>query len=190
MIRKIWITDKENNEIFDFSSFGDFMFTSPTSLGIYRVKNFLVVNNQQIEVEDMPSFKNITGTIIIKGLNSELESKYAQLRDFISKYIKTGFRLYLKTQENVSARYINCAIDSLDKTEKSTANTMLIPINIIPKSLWLGDVEGASITQSAYVDGVFKFVDNGKIGYGARFIKRPLTDEYGNEIYSIAFSSG
>lgn len=190
MIREIWLTDAENKEMFKFSSFGDFIFTSPTSLGVYRSKNFLIVNNQQIEVEDIPSFKNITGTIIIKGLNSELETKYAQLRDFISKYIKTGFRLYLKVRENVSARYINCAIDSLDKTEKSTANTMLIPINIIPKSLWLGDVEGTSITQSVYVDGIFRFAEQNNGEYGARFIERPLNDEYSNTIYSIAFSSG
>lgn len=190
MIREIWLTDAENKDRFNFSSFGDFIFTSPTNLGIYRNKNFLVVNNQQIEVEDIPSFKNITGTIIIKGLNSELETKYAQLRDFISKHIKTGFRLYLKVRENVSARYINCAIDSLDKTEKSTANTMLIPINIIPKSLWLGDVEGTSITQSANINGIFRFAEQNNGEYGARFIERPLNDEYGNTIYSIAFASG
>ena len=181
MQRQIWLTDKDNLERFDFTAFGDFIFTNPTSLGIYRQKNFLIVNNQRITVQDVPSFKNITGTIIIKGKYSELESKYATLRDFISKHIKNGFRLYLKTENNKPARYVNCDIDTLDKTEKVTG-TIVVPINILPKSLWLGDVSGASISQQVNVNNIFAFTDT------LKFIERDgMIDEYNKTYYSIAF---
>lgn len=193
MIREIWLTDKDNVEKFDFQNFGTFFFTSPTSLGIYRNKSFLIVNNQRIEVEDVPSFKNITATIMIKASNKELESKYSLLRDFISKHIKNGFRLYIKTEENKNARYINCAIDSLDKTEKTTANTMLVPINILPKSLWLGDVSGVSVVKAVNQTGLFQFTEKtirDKQVFSASFTQRDLIDIYGNAYYSIAFGSG
>lgn len=188
MQRQIWLTDKDNNERFDFSAFGDIIFTTPTSLGIYRQKSYLIVNNQRITVEDLPSFKTITGTIIIRGLYSELEGKYALLRDFVSKHMKNGFRLYIKTQEDKPARYINCDIDTLDKTEKVTG-TIIVPINILPKSLWLGDVSGASVEQQVAVTGMFRFSEGQN--HTAKFIKRDsLTDEYNNTVYSIAFSVG
>lgn len=185
MIRKIWLTNSDNSQRFEFTDFGDFIFSAPTSLGIYRQKEFLIVNNQRIEVNDVPSFKAITGTIIIKAPNKDLESKYATLRDFISKYNDDGFRLYVQTQENKPARYINCAIESLDKTEKATANTMLIPITILPKSLWQGDVDTASIVQSINVAGSFRFSES-----GARFINRPFTTEFSDTVYGVAFTSG
>lgn len=185
MIRKIWLTNSDNSQKFEFTGFGDFIFSAPTSLGIYRQKEFLIVNNQRIEVNDVPSFKAITGTIIIKAPNKDLEGKYATLRDFVSKYNDEGFRLYVQTQENKQARYINCAIESLDKTEKATANTMLIPITILPKSLWQGDVDTASIVQSINVAGSFRFS-----GGGARFSNRPFANEFGNTVYGVAFTSG
>lgn len=182
MQRQIWLTDKDNIERFDFSAFGDIVFTLPTSLGIYRQKNFLIVNNQRITVQDVPSFKTITGTIIIRGLYSELESKYSRLRDFISKHIKNGFRFYLKTEENKPARYITCDIDTLDKTEK-VAGTIVAPISILPKSLWLGDVSGTSIAQQVSVNNIFAFADT------VKFVERPdMVDEYGKTYYSAAFS--
>jgi hypothetical protein len=189
MIRKIWLTNSDNSQKFEFTDFGSFIFSSPTSLGIYRQKEFLIVNNQRIEVNDVPSFKAVTGTIIIKAANKDLESKYATLRDFISKYNDDGFRLYVQTQENKPARYINCAIESLDKTEKATANTMLVPVTILPKSLWQGDVDTASVVQSVNVEGAFRFSTR-SFGNGARFISRPLTNEFGNTIYSVAFTTG
>lgn len=193
MIREIWLTDINNEERFTFNNFGDYTFTSPTSLGVYRSKEFLAVNNQQIEISSLPAFKNITGTIIIKGANKDLEAKYAVLRDFISKHNKKGFRFYVKTQESREARYIKCAIDSLDKTEKATANTMLVPINIIPKTQWLGEVVGVSVVQSVDVEDIFTFKAqeiNGNTIYSAKFAEREFTDEYGRTYYSIAFASG
>ena len=185
MIRKIWLTNSDNSQKFEFTDFGDFIFSAPTSLGIYRQKEFLIVNNQRIEVNDVPSFKAITGTIIIKAPNKDLEGKYATLRDFVSKYNDTGFRLYVQTQETKQARYINCAIESIDKTEKATANTMLIPITILPKSLWQGDVDTASIVQSINVEGSFRFS-----GEGVRFSNRQFANEFGNTVYGVAFTSG
>lgn len=187
MQRQIWLTDKDNKERFDFSAFGSFIFTSPTSLGIYREKGFLVVGNQRIETSDLPTFKSITGTIIIKGKYSELEQKYAQFRDFISRHIKSGFRLYVKTQANVGARYINCSIESIDKTEKTTANTMSVPITILPKSLWLGDVVGASIQKVINPVGMFRFEQRDGGRYSARFEQRDYEDEYGRTYYSMKF---
>lgn len=190
MQRQIWLTDKDNQERFDFSAFGSFIFTSPTSLGIYREKGFLVVGNQRIETSDLPTFQSITGTILIKGKYSELEQKYAQFRDFISKHIKNGFRLYVKTQENVGARYVNCSIESIDKTEKTTANTMSVPITILPKSLWLGDVEGASIQKVVSAVGTFKFEQQDNGTYGVRFKQREYVDEYGKTYYSATLGGG
>ena len=190
MIRKIWLTNAEGSEKFEFTDFGDFIFTAPTSLGIYRQKSFLIVNNQRIEIEDVPSFKNITGTILIKGKFDELERKYNKLRDFISKNIKNGFRLYVMTTVSGNGRYIECSIDTLDKTEKATANTMLVPINILPKSLWLTESSGVSVSQSQSVSGLFRF---GKVFndiYGTRFVERQFTDEYGKNYYSMAFQGG
>ena len=190
MQRQIWLTDKDNKERFDFSAFGSFIFTSPTSLGIYREKSFLVVGNQRIETSDLPSFKEITATIIIKGKYSELEQKYSQFRDFVSKHIKNGFRLYVKTQMNVGERYINCSIESIDKTEKTTANTMNVPITILPKSLWLGDVEGASIQKVVDSVGAFRFEQRDIGIYSARFEQRDYVDEYGRTYYSTTLGGG
>ena len=183
MIRKIWLTNSANTDKFEFTDFGDFIFSVPTSLGIYRDKDYLIINNQRIKIGDVPQYKDITGTIIIKGANKDLEAKYARLRDFISKHNNSGFRLYVKTQENKAERYVKCAITSLDKSEKSTANTMLIPITLQPQSLWLGDVSGVSVAQSEDVAGMFKFIDG-----SASFIERDFNDEFGNKYYSIAFS--
>lgn len=184
MIRKIWLTNIDNTERFEFTDFGDFIFSTPTSLGIYRNKEYLTINNQRIVINDVPQYKDITGTIIIKGANKDLEAKYARLRDFISKHNDNGFRLYVKTQENKAERYVKCAISSLDKSEKSTANTMLIPITLQPLSLWLGDVSGTSVAQADNVAGMFKFVNG-----CASFIQRNFADIYGETYYSIAFSS-
>lgn len=183
MIRKIWLTNSANTDKFEFTDFGDFIFSVPTSLGIYRDKDYLIINNQRIKITDVPQYKDITGTIIIKGANKDLEAKYARLRDFVSKHNNSGFRLYVKTQENKAERYVKCAITSLDKSEKSTANTMLIPITLQPQSLWLGDVSGVSVAQSEDVAGMFKFIDG-----SASFIERDFNDEFGNKYYSIAFS--
>ena len=49
--------------------------------------------------------KNITATIMIKASNKELESKYSLLRDFISKHIKNGFRLYINVGKVKYLRY-------------------------------------------------------------------------------------
>lgn len=193
MIREIWLTDIDNRERFTFKNFGDYTFTSPTGFGVYRSKEFLAVNNQQIEISSVPAFKNITGTIIIKGANKDLEAKYSVLRDFISRHNKKGFKLYVKTEESREARYIKCAIDSLDKTEKYTANTMLVPINIIPKTQWLGEVIGVSVVQSVDVEGMFAFMQK-DIGnrtiFATSFIERDFDDEFGRQYYSIAFASG
>lgn len=189
MIRKIWLTNSDNSQKFEFTDFGSFIFSSPKNFGIYRQKEFLIVNNQRIEVNDVPSFKAVTGTIIIKGANKELESKYATLRDFVSKHNDSGFRLYVQTEERKQARYIDCAIDTLDKSEKATANTILIPINILPKSLWQGDVDTASVVQAINVEGAFRFKMR-SFGNGAKFVSRPLSNEYGAVIYSVAFTSG
>lgn len=186
MIRKIWLTDKDNINKFDFSDFGNFIFTAPTNLGIYREQEFLMINTQRILVNDVPKYNDITGVVLIKSANKDLEKKYAELRDFISKNIKKGFRLYVQTQKEVQARYINCNIRSLDKSEKSTANTMLIPIIISPQSLWLGDVSGVTTVQNILVEGIFQFTqkdENGGI-YAVQFKERE------NSLYSIAFSSG
>lgn len=181
MLREIWLTDKDNKDIFKFDNFGDFIFTAPTKFGIYRDKNFLIINNARVEIADVPRFEDITGIIIIRGSNNELEGKYALLRDFISKYNNVGFRLYVKTQENKDARYINCSINTLDKSEKTGLTTMSVPINIQPKSLWQGDVVGVSVAQSYENLNTFRF--NG-YNFGASFKSNNF------DSYSIAFGGG
>lgn len=193
MQRKIWLTNKDNTDTLEFDSnaFGSMIFTAPTKFGIYREKDYITVNNQRITIKDEPVFEKITGIIIIRGLYSELEAKYSILRDFISKYIKEGFRLYVQTQENVQARYINCDIESLDKSEK-TSGAISVPITIQPKTLWLGDVSGASISQAISVEGQFKFTEQtigGNTVYATKFALRSFDDEYGNDVYSIALAS-
>lgn len=193
MQRKIWLTDANNLNRFDFTAFGDFIFTSPTSLGIYRQQEFLNIGNQRIKISDVPTFKSITGTIIIKGKYSELEAKYAKFRDFISANEKAGFRLYVQTQENVSARYIKCDIDTIDKTEKTTA-TIMLPISIQPKSLWLGDVASVSVEQSVSVPNAFSYTAQnigGQTIYGFGYIERDeMYNEFGNQVYATAYGLG
>lgn len=189
-MRKIWLTNHDNSDIFNFENFGNYTFMAPTSLGIYREKSFIQVNSQQVTTYDNPRFERINGTILIKGANKELETLYARLRDFISKYNAGGFRLYVQAENGLTARYINCEIESLDKTEKTSANTMSVPITLIPKSLWLGDVSGASVVQKEYSTGMFRFSQRANGTYSARFEARELTTEYGNKMYSVTFGMG
>lgn len=189
-MRKIWLTNYDNTETFNFDNFGNYSFTAPNKFGIYRNKSFLQVNSKRITTFDSPKFEPITGMIIIKGANKELEALYNNLRDFISKHNKKGFRLYVQAEEGFTARYIDCEIDSLDKSEKTSANTMAVPIVLMPKSLWLGDVSGASIVQKDYSQGVFRFSLNKNNLYSARFIEREMNTEFGKKVYSITFGTG
>ena len=186
MLREIWITNKDGTDIFKFENFGTFTFTSPTSFGIYRKKEFLKVGNQCVEIEDLPQFKNITGTIIIKSANAELENKYNQLRDFVAKYTKTGFRLYVKTTET-NERYIECSIDSLDKAEKRSANTMEVGLNILPKSLWLTDANTVAVQVRSSVANPFKFARNINVS-GLYAVMFDYNSDLGN--YAVGFEGG
>lgn len=195
MQRLIWLTNKDNSEKYEFSNFGKVIFTLPTNLGIYRNMEYLTISNQRINIHNEPSFNTITGTIIIRGLYSELEYEYDKLKNFVSKNIKTGFRLYVKVAENISEKYIHCDIEILDKSEK-TSGTIVIPISIQPKSLWLGDVAGATIKQNVKLNGLFRFSEN-TIGqkkiYSTKFIRREnliyTLNGVIRNVYSITFEN-
>lgn len=185
------ITDVNNTEGIDLNDFDGYLMTSPTGFGIYRTGEYIEVGNQRISTDNKPAFRKITFNIDIFGKRSEMESKYAVLRDFISRHIKKGFRLYYQAYDEM--RYIKCDINIADKTQKESAY-LPVRLEIQPKSLWLIDVKKVSVEQVAQGGNIFKFKQrqvNGETVYSAKFELKPdLYDEYGRLFYATAFYTG
>lgn len=186
--RHLKITNESNTESIELNDFDGYLMTSPTGFGIYRTSEYITVGNQRINASNKASFQKITFNVLILGGRSEWEIKYANLRDFISRNLKNGFRLYYTPHE--TTRYIKCDINMVDKTEKDKAN-LPIRFEVQPLSLWLSDVNKSSVQQQGDSGNLFAFTENSYGGYSAKFkLKDGVLDEYGRLYYSIAFGGG
>lgn len=182
--RQVTITNEAQTERIELNDFDGYIMTSPTGFGVYRTSEYITVGNQRITSTNKPTFQKITFNVLIMGERSSWEQKYAVLRDFISRNIYKGFRLYY-TPEN-ETRYIKCDINILDKTEKDRAN-LPVKLEIQPLSLWLTDVQKDTAQQTASGGG-FKFVANDYDEYSAKFgAISQVEDEYGRQWYAIMF---
>lgn len=192
--RQFTLTNEARTESFDLNDFNGFLATSPTGLGVYRTSEYIVIGNQRVQTNNRQTFQKITINIIILGSRSTWESKYATLRNFISRNLKGGFRLYYTPQE--TTRYIKCDIVMADKTEKDRAN-LPIKLEIQPLSLWLDDVQVESVRKEITGENLFEFKPNdnltdkyGRHFYSASFEQvEDLTDDYGRDVYAISFGS-
>lgn len=193
--RHVRITNRTNTDAIDLNDFDGYLMTAPKGFGIYRVSEYLNVGNQRFNVSNKPAFNKISMTIQIMSKKSEQEAKYAYLRDFISRYIREGFRLYYKPEE--TERYIECDINVVDKTEKDLA-TLPIGLEITPLSLWKEDDKKISTQQVSGVQNPFEFStllnytideEGTQKEFGvAQFNEvQGVTDEYGRPYYAIEF---
>lgn len=184
------ITNFNNTAGIELNDFDGYLMTSPTGFGIYRVVEYITVGNQRMTVDNRPQFNKITFNIDIFGTREEMEQKYAKLRNFISKNLKQGFRLYYKPLDE--SRYIYCDITIVDKTEKALGY-LPIKLEIQPKSLWLSDVQKNSVQQAVTGGNLFVFEErtiNDQTYYSASFdLIEGLKDEYDRNIYAINFAS-
>lgn len=191
--RQFTITNEARTESIVLNDFNGFLATSPTGLGIYRQSEYIVVGNQRIQTNNRQTFQKITINVMILGGRSTWESKYVTLRDFISRNLKGGFRLYYTPQE--TTRYIKCDITMADKTEKDRAN-LPIKLEIQPLSLWLDDVQAESVRKEIAGENLFEFKLNDNLTddydrdwYSAKFEEiEDLTIE-GRDVYAISFGS-
>lgn len=185
--RNMAITNENGTEVFDLNEFGNYIMTSPTGLGIYRASEYIVVGNQRVRADNKATFQKITFNVLIMGERNDWENKYAQFRDFISRNIKNGFRLYYTPFEET--RYIKCDINIVDKTEKDRAN-LPIKIEVQPLSLWLSDVVKESIQQESDDFNMFIFAENDYDEYSAVFDEvDDLEDDYERQVYAISFGA-
>lgn len=178
--RKFVLTDTDNTVSIDLNDFSGYLATVPTGLGIYRVAEYITIGNQRIQTNNRNAFQKITLNVQILGERSTWEQKYATLRDFISVYIKRGFRLYYSTE--IGTRYVKCDVNIVDKTEKDFAN-LPIKLEIQPKSLWLADVQATSVQQTASTGNLFEFEERETDLYYAQF------SEIDTDYYAIVFST-
>lgn len=184
--RHITITNEGNTERIDLNDFDGYLMTSPTGFGIYRTSEYITIGNQRVKTNNRNNFQKITFNVLILGERNEWENKYAKLRDFISKNLKKGFRLYYTPFEET--RYIKCDINIVDKAEKDSAN-LPIKLEIQPLTLWLVDDRKVSIRQSeAEENNLFIFAEADDYSAVFRF-QQDRTDEYGRSVYSISFIS-
>ena len=185
--RHFAISNSDNTDRIELNDFDGYLMTSPTGFGIYRTSEYITVGNQRVKTNNKPTFEKITCNVLILGARNEWESKYAVLRDFISKYIDGGFRLYYTPQDET--RYIKCDITIVDKTEKDRGY-LPIKLEIQPLSLWLKDVNKQSMRQSVDSSNLFIFAEH-ESDYVAIFEENEeVEDEYERQVYSITFASG
>ena len=146
--RKVKITNNIGTESIELNDFDGYLMTSPTGLGIYLNNDYLVLANRRIRTDQKNAFNDIKFNIEIYGdTRDDVEAKYIQLRNFISKNRVNGFKFYYiasGTRFSKYNKYINCDIKILDKTEKSGINYMSVPLTLEPRSLWKTDEQKSS----------------------------------------------
>lgn len=152
--RHLTITNEAQTERIDLNDFDGYLMTSPTGFGIYRTSEYITIGNQRVQTNNRQTFQKITFTVTILGERNDWEVKYANLRDFISRNIKSGFRLYYTPHEDT--RYIKCDINIVDKTEKDRAN-LPIKFEVQPLTLWLTDEQKDSVQQYSDSENIFAF---------------------------------
>ena len=159
--RKVKITNNIGTESIELNDFDGYLMTSPTGLGIYLNNDYLVLANRRIRTEQKNAFNDIKFNIEIYGdTRDDVEAKYIQLRNFISKNRVNGFKFYYiasGTRFSKYNKYINCDIKILDKTEKSGINYMSVPLTLEPRSLWKTDEQKSSTVQTLGNSNIFKF---------------------------------
>lgn len=186
--RHLKITNSDNTESIELNDFDGYLMTSPTGFGIYRISEYTNVGNQRINTSNRASFQKITFNVLILGNRNEWENKYAVLRDFVSKNLKNGFRIYYTPFKET--RYIKCDINIVDKAEKDMSN-LPVKFEVQPLSLWLSDVQKETIQQIRDDDNLFVFGENEYGGYSATFnLDENINDDYGRAYYSIKFGGG
>lgn len=171
--RQFTITNEARTESIALNDFNGFLATTPTGLGIYRESEYINIGNQRVATNNMQEFRKITLNVTILGERLTWEQKYANLRDFISRNLKNGFRLYYTPQDQT--RYIKCDILIADKGEKDRGN-LPIKLEIQPLTLWLDDVQVESVRKEVEGENLFEFKLN-----------ENLTDDYGRPWYSANF---
>lgn len=185
--RHLTITNEAQTERIDLNDFDGYLMTSPTGFGIYRTSEYITIGNQRVQTNNRQTFQKITFTVTILGERNDWEVKYANLRDFISRNIKSGFRLYYTPHEDT--RYIKCDINIVDKTEKDRAN-LPIKFEVQPLTLWLTDEQKDSVQQDTEDDNLFAFTENSYDEYSADFeLVEDLEDDYERPVYAISFGA-
>lgn len=185
--RHLTITNEAQTERIDLNDFDGYLMTSPTGFGIYRTSEYITIGNQRVQTNNRQTFQKITFTVTILGERNDWEVKYANLRDFISRNIKSGFRLYYTPHEDT--RYIKCDINIVDKTEKDRAN-LPIRFEVQPLTLWLTDEQKDSVQQDTEDDNLFAFTENSYDEYSADFeLVQDLEDDYERPVYAISFGA-
>lgn len=163
----------EKTDYIELNDLGGYLVSSPTGLGIYLNNSYLNVGTERILTGQTLSFRPITLTIdIVGGTRQAVEGKYNDLRDFIAKYKRGGFRLAYKPHEGsyvtrdgeekpFQERYIECDIKDFDKTEKATSRYMPIPVNIEPRTYWRIDETEYSTEVIPTATNMFEFKEQG-----------------------------
>lgn len=182
--RQFTITNEAGTESIVLNDFNGYLATSPTGLGIYRQAEYITIGNQRVSTNNAQTFQKITLNVLIMGSRSEWENKYAVLRDFISRNLGGGFRLYYTPQEET--RYIKCDILIADKTEKDKAN-LPVKLDIQPLSLWLTDSVASSIRQGEQAGNLFEFAEHDGSYYAGFELMQDVYDEYNRPVYAIEF---
>ena len=181
MVRQFRIQGIDTGVSYSLNDFNKYLLTLPQGLGFEFKNTFINVGNQRVLVDKEYQFKEINGTIEVSG-NTRLdwEKNYNELRSFIAKNKKSGFRLYYKTTEEAE-KYIVCSIRLLTKTEKTTYG-LLIPIALEPRSLWEKDYTVVSEQVGDLEEGesenlvAFLHREDGSYNYG--FLHEQETGEY------------
>lgn len=182
-MRYIKLASAKNPDI-DFIELNDlngFFCTSFQSLGINRKIEYLPIKNINISVDNKPEFNTYSLIIQILSKYSEYETKYRQLITFIDRNKKVGFRLYFKPYDNVNMRYCLCDIEKSVKTEKLQPITLTLK----QKSMWFGDEQTISTSQTEQSGNLFEFANDGNDYYSAGFYYDETVG-----IYCIDFFSG
>lgn len=177
MVRQFRIQGIDTGVSYSLNDFNKYLLTLPQGLGFEFKNTFINVGNQRVLVDKEYQFKEINGTIEVSG-NTRLdwENNYNELKSFIVKNKKSGFKLYYKSS-NDAEKYILCNIRLLTKTEKTTYG-LLIPIALEPRSLWEKDYTIVSEKQENIInnenivsfseqeDGTYSFVYKQEIETG------------------------
>ena len=181
MVRQFRIQGIDTGVSYSLNDFNKYLLTLPQGLGFEFKNTFLNVGNQRVLVEKEYQFKEINGTIEVCGnTRNDWEKNYNELKNFIVKNKKSGFRLYYKTTEDAE-KYIICNIKLLTKTEKTTY-CILVPIVLEPRSLWEKDYtvvsEKVGDLEESEDENLVAFLQREDGSYNYGFLYEEETDDY------------
>lgn len=152
----------DRREKVELNSYNGYLVSSPTGLGIYINNKYLNLGNKRILTDQKNGFTSLTMSISIFGKTRvEIEEKYRDLRNFISRNRSGGFLLSYLPYQGGEERYIECDIKDFDKGEKETSRYMAIPLTVEPRSFWKVDVK--TFSTSAALAREFEFAEDANI---------------------------